>query len=101
MIEGENIEPTEISEPESGQKSRILIIGIAMLLVGLILGYLGRGAFGPEAISARKTETAAAAAVQTQVSSNQEMMKSIVAETIHFKGDPAAPITMIEFSDFQ
>ena len=80
---------------------RTLIIGVGALLIGLVLGYLGRGMYGPEAMAAHGTATANAVAVQTRSASNQEVMKAIVAQTNHFKGDPNAPVTLIEFSDFQ
>jgi hypothetical protein len=37
-------------------------------------------------------------AVQVQ---RQAMMARLIDETNHFKGDPDAPVTIIEFSDFQ
>jgi len=89
------------SKPVSRRNWSTLIAGAAMLLVGLVLGYLGRGAFGPEAMTARGTATAAASAVQTRSASNQAVMEMLVGETHHFKGDPNARVTLIEFSDFQ
>jgi len=78
-----------------------VVVAIVMLLVGVGLGYIGRGAFGPEAIAASGTATAVAYAIQTRAATNQEVMKAIIAQTNHFRGDPNAPITLIEFSDFQ
>jgi hypothetical protein len=78
-----------------------LIAGAAMLLIGLVLGYIGRGALGPEAMATRGTATAAASAVQTRAASNQAVMDLLIGETRHFKGDPNARVTLIEFSDFQ
>ena len=95
--------PLEPENPTSGN-SRIwmtIIVGLAMLVVGLFLGYFGRGKFGPEAGAARGTATSAAAAVQTRSASNQEAMNMVISETRHWKGDPNAPVTLIEFSDFQ
>jgi protein-disulfide isomerase len=98
-------ETEETSQVKSGGAREIpwstIAIGLATLLVGLIVGYLARGMVGPEASSARGTETAVAGAVQTRSATNKEVMDLIIAETRHFKGDPNAPITMIEFSDFQ
>lgn len=78
-----------------------IFIGLAALLIGTVLGYLSRGFIGPEATAARGTQTASAGAVQTRSANNLEVMKLIIEETRHFKGDPNAPVTIIEFSDFQ
>jgi hypothetical protein len=95
-----------------GQVSTIWIIGLAMLVVGLVVGYLGRGAFGPEARAAKATLTAEAIAAQTQavaelsaaetrVVANAEVMQMIISKTLHFKGQSDAPVTLIEFSDYK
>jgi protein-disulfide isomerase len=76
-------------------------IGAAMLVVGLFLGYVGRGSFGPEAVTAKATQSAQAAMLQTQQASNQEIMDMLIKQTRHFRGEATAPVTIIEFSDFQ
>jgi protein-disulfide isomerase len=35
------------------------------------------------------------------VAQQQELMTAVVERTRHFHGDPNAPVTIIEFSDFQ
>ena len=87
--------------PVSSRKWMTPLIGLVMLLIGVGLGYVGRGVIGPEATASRGTATAAAAAIQTRSASNQEVMAAIIAETRHFKGDENAPVVMIEFSDYQ
>lgn len=88
------------------------IVGFATLMIGLVTGYIGRGAFGPEAAAVRTTSTAnavatqtgaiaAAAAAQTQMAANAEVMELLIAQTRHFKGQADAPVTLIEFSDFK
>ena len=79
----------------------MIVIGAAMLVVGMVLGYLGRGVVGPEAIAAKGTASAVAAAIQTRASVNKEVMTMLIGATRHFKGDANAPVTIIEFSDFQ
>jgi hypothetical protein len=79
----------------------MIMVGVAMLLVGAILGYLGRGVYGPEATAAKATSSAVAAAIQTRASANKEVMTMLIGATRHFKGDANAPVTIIEFSDFQ
>jgi len=59
-----------------------------MLAIGLVLGYYGRGAFGPEAVASTATGQAVAAAIQTAASTNKEVMTMLVGATKHFKGMP-------------
>jgi hypothetical protein len=39
--------------------------------------------------------------VTEQPANLQELMAYLLPQVRHFKGDPAAPVTIIEFSDFQ
>jgi hypothetical protein len=78
-----------------------LVVGLAMLVVGALLGYVGRGQFGPEAQAARATQTVAAAAVQTQAAGNKELMDYLVKQTRHWRGPEDAKVVLIEFSDYQ
>jgi protein-disulfide isomerase len=81
------------------------IIGIVMLVVGLAAGYFGR----PYLANLKPAETQAASQEQTsgQVSQEQSpestptLMEYLVGQTRHFQGDQNAPVTLIEFSDFQ
>lgn len=79
----------------------IILVGVAMLLVGLAAGYVGRGVIGPEAVAAKATAQAVAVAVQTRAAANKEAMNMLIGATRHFRGDANAPVTIIEFSDFQ
>jgi hypothetical protein len=87
------------------------IVGVIMLLLGAIGGYfaypLVKSAF--EA-SASPTQVASAdiQSVQTEApqptvdpATRQQLMDYLVPQVKHFKGDANAPITLIEFSDFQ
>jgi hypothetical protein len=90
------------------------IIGLAMLLIGLLLGYVGRplltggtpgAAQAPTAI-VQPTSAQAQAGNPTDVptadaTAMADLMSTVIQQTRHFKGDENAPITMIEFSDFQ
>lgn len=78
-----------------------IAVGIAALVLGLFLGYVGRGQFGPEAQAARATQTAVAGASATQAAANQELMNYLVGQSRHSKGPEDAKVTIIEFSDFQ
>jgi hypothetical protein len=110
-LDGLEETPGEIEEDEVQEHEKVdsplkhnwpmIIVGIAMLLVGAVLGYVGRGVYGPEAIAAKATSSAVAAAIQTRASTNKEVMSMLIGATRHFKGDANAPVTIIEFSDYQ
>ena len=85
------------------------LVGLVMLLVGAAAGYLGRPLVAPQ-----PTPTlAAASAERADASSDKggdpaagnpsaaELMAAVVAQTRHFKGDVSAPVTIVEFGDFQ
>jgi hypothetical protein len=88
------------------------IIGIVMLVVGLLGGYYIRPLLSPEPapVAAAEVSTSSEtekppAVVPTsdaeRAAQQQELMTAVVERTRHFRGDPDAPITIIEFSDFQ
>lgn len=96
-------EEEDIAEEDGGNSSWKVsaLVGVLMLAVGLVLGYFGRGQFGPETRAVKATAVAQAAAVETQAAGNAEMMDFLKKNTRHFRGDENAPVTIIEFSDFQ
>ncbi|RME42103.1 MAG: hypothetical protein D6791_18535 [Chloroflexi bacterium] len=86
-----------------------LVVG---LVIGLVVGYLGRPLITPEPQSTTAASQAGAAdpasATGKEVANSsassagsQTLMDAVVAQTRHFRGDPNAPVTIIEFSDFQ
>jgi hypothetical protein len=92
------------------------LIGLLMLVLGLAAGYFVRPYFedtqpqaaataAPTSVaveSGQPDATAAATADPTQVAQSQEeLMAFLIEQTKHFKGDENAPVTIIEFSDFQ
>lgn len=80
-------------------------IGAIMLLIGLLAGYYGRPYLAqlPQATNITGSPATVASGTEPeQITSNlDEIMAEVVAQTRHFKGDPNAPVTIIEFSDFQ
>jgi protein-disulfide isomerase len=125
--EGEPADPMEESNhPEQKPAAFTLviqswatpIIGVVMLIVGLFGGYYLRPIFSPAAVSeatkavedntTSDTVSAAGNATATvpmsdeeRVAQQQKLMTAVVDRTRHFLGDPNAPVTLIEFSDFQ
>ena len=99
--EDDSGEVQEIAATPPKRYLPIILVGVAMLALGLVLGYYGRGSFGPEAAASKATGAAVAAAIQTRASANKEVMTMLIGATQHFKGDANAPVTIIEFSDFQ
>jgi len=82
------------------------IVGALMLGIGLLAGYFGRPLLASQspssvASSSVASTSDASASPQNQASDPEELMAFVVGQTRHFKGDPNAPVTLIEFSDFQ
>jgi len=87
------------------------IIGVFMLIVGLFGGYYLRPVLSPnptpvaavEGNSSSNTENVPIVPTPdaTRSAQQQELMAAVVERTRHFYGDPNAPVTIIEFSDFQ
>ena len=96
------------------------IVGVVMLIFGLAGGYFLRPVLTedpnptPVAVSEQNTNPEAAPSnVQPPVNEQQQqapqadpadreaLMAALLPEVRHFKGNPDAPITLIEFSDFQ
>ncbi len=114
-----------------GQKPALTVIiqswwtpalAVIMLVVGLLVGYLGRPLLNKNAdptgeVAAVTTPVATSAAtLQADVASgptptvnptvaaittSDELMAYLVSNTTHFEGDPNAKVTIIEFSDYQ
>ena len=84
------------------------IAGGLMLVIGLLIGFFGRPLLMPQTPAVTATSqpgeappTDATASPQAQSVDPDELMAFVVSQTRHFKGDPNAPVTIIEFSDYQ
>ena len=87
------------------------MIGIVMLIIGLFGGYYLRPVLtstptpvaAVEEVSTSDTgiaPTAVPISDAERAAQQAELMTAVVERTRHFRGDPDAPITIIEFSDF-
>jgi len=74
------------------------IVGLLMLVIGLTAGYFGRPLVSTALTKATSTPTAVEESTEPQ---NPEVQGLVVEQTKHFIGDANAPVTIIEFSDFQ
>ena len=79
------------------------IVGVMMLVLGLLVGYFGRPFTQNQTRSEASVNSGLPIVISTADNSaaQQDLMKTVVAQTRHFRGDPNAPVTMIEFGDFQ
>ena len=86
-----------------------VLVGLAMLLIGVLVGFFGRSLVTPQpesetSVAAADTGNSSAASEASQAVSTPSaaaLMDAVVAQTRHFKGDLTAPITIIEFGDFK
>ena len=97
------------------KSSATLIIGLGMLVVGIAIGYLIRPAIAgivdsgpgaqaaPTTVAGDATSVGPIAALEETQAARQALalMEAVTGQTRHFRGDPSAPVTLIEFSDFQ
>jgi len=96
----------------------MMVNGFFMLVIGVVIGYLARPLLSPatEATAAVVVVTATADPAATQelasglptpttspavATQAANLMQSLVADTRHFRGDPNASVTIVEFADFQ
>jgi len=80
------------------------IIAVVMLVIGLLVGFyvrpFTRAGSQPAAVQPNSAPQVTIPTADNSVA-QQQLMETIIAQTRHFKGDPNAPVTIIEFGDFQ
>jgi len=93
-------------------------LALLALVVGLLLGYLGRPLLNKSTdtsgdVAAVTTPivtdsanqpllpTAEVDPTMAAINSQEQLMAYLVSNTTHFKGEPNAAVTIIEFSDYQ
>jgi protein-disulfide isomerase len=102
---------TVVAGPTTARSNPLAIIavGLVMLAIGAMLGFFGRPLVTPQPLDAAPAASveppgpsAASEAVPAGGNASPAMlMDAVVAQTRHFKGDPSAPVTIVEFSDFR
>jgi protein-disulfide isomerase len=114
-----------IDQPEEKKPALTVVIqswwtpalAVLALVVGLLLGYFGRPLINQEADAAGDLAVLASPEATSPgdqpslptpttdptaiAESQKQLMDYLVSNTTHFLGDPDAPITIIEFSDYQ
>ena len=99
--------PTEVQKSPaitiSIQSWSTPIVGILMLVLGLLGGYYLRPLMLNQARSEASVNAQVPVGIPTADNSvaQQELVETLLTKTRHFKGDPDAPVTIIEFADFQ
>jgi hypothetical protein len=102
------MEEIEVVQPKSRPAITISIqswgtpiVGVVMLIIGLLGGYYGRPLIGGAGEQAAVPRTIAPVQAGGAGAGNEELMDYLISQARHFTGDPGAPVTLIEFGDFQ
>ncbi len=77
------------------------IAGVLMLVLGLMVGFYGRPFLLAGTESSAGSAPPDVIATADNSAAQEDLMKTVIAQTRHFKGDQNAPVTIIEFADFQ
>jgi len=79
------------------------IVGLQMLVLGLLVGYYVRPLMPNQSQSEASVNSESPVVIATADNSaaQQKMMETVLAKTRHFRGAANAPVTIIEFADFQ
>jgi hypothetical protein len=94
-------------QPDSGNRRAWMtpVLAVVMLAGGLFLGYFGRPyvqtILQPTAEATQQAELPSANPPPASGEPTPTLMEFLISNTRHFKGDQDAPVTMIEFSDYQ
>lgn len=84
----------------TGQNKLLAPLMIALVIVVLV-GCASRPVATPEPLSPTPVTPTAAAGPSVSSTATPTLMDVVAAETRHFMGDRDAPVTIIEFGDFQ
>ncbi len=79
----------------------IPIVGLLMLLIGGFAGYNLRLQSNPQIEQSNASPQLQNNSQQSLGGNKEDLMDYVISQTRHFRGDPDAPVTIIEFGDFQ
>jgi hypothetical protein len=79
----------------------IPIIGVLMLIIGAFAGYNLRLQSNPQTNQSAVSPQLQRNPQQSLGGDQEDLMEYVLSQVRHFRGDPDAPVTMIEFGDFQ
>ena len=77
------------------------IVGVVMLIIGLLGGYYGRPLVGSDDELVAVPQAVQPSQPQGSGVSNEELMDYLNSQVRHVVGDSEAPVTIVEFGDFQ
>lgn len=78
------------------------IVAVVMLVIGALAGFYARpSVLGQLPENASEANPAVVIPTQDRSEEQQQLMASLVPRVRHFIGDSNAPVTIIEFGDFQ
>jgi hypothetical protein len=101
--------PTSTSHTPLTNWNVTALVALITLLVGIALGYSARPMLDPApaptpvviVVTPAPNTDANAAAALTPTTKRATLLDAVIAQTRHFKGNTNAPVTIIEFGDFQ
>jgi hypothetical protein len=95
MMGGEEGTPRRVRVRVRTNWLATILVGIVMFVLGGLGGYVGRPIISPP------PPTPTPAAAQAQPANMQALLTMLISKTRHFEGSPNAPVTILEFGDFQ
>lgn len=80
---------------------KLLAIIVSVLLIGVLVGCGSLPQEMPQSASPTSTSPASPAAPSDDNPSTPDPFDAVALQTRHFMGEPNAPVTIVEFGDFQ
>jgi len=77
------------------------VVALVMLIAGLFGGYAIRPVIDNQTEQPDVSLRGQPSQEDAGAAGNPQLMEYLVSQTRHFRGEPEAPVTLIEFGDFQ